>query len=133
MQTVVSVFSVAVAGCTSNEKWSAGDLRIDNNDSTEHAVRVRISETVPNEDAQSSTPTPVSDLNYRLDERYRVGPGTTKIGSVAESSESGHVKVIATMESGAEIERWITLPTRYIWEIDIASDGTLTWAYYGLE
>lgn len=130
----LSACTVAVAGCSSTNRWSAGDLRINNNDSMEYSVQVKVSEVISEGEAKSATPTSGVDVDYRINKRYRVKPGATvKVGSVADPNVSGYVKVVAATENGSEIEWWISVPTRFIWEIDIASDGTLTWAYFGLE
>lgn len=116
------------------ERGEKGDVRIENNDTAEHIVRVRISELVPSTQTDTKAITTDSALEFRIDERYTVSPNSvTKVGTIGGSEESGRVKVVGKLEDGATIERWIEIPTQYVWTIDIASDGELTWKWVGIE
>lgn len=116
------------------ERGEKGDVRIENDDRVKHIVHVRVSEPVPSTQTDTKAMMADSDLNFRTDERYTVSPNSVmKVRTVGGSEESGHVKVIAELEDGATIERWIEIPTQYVWTIDIASDGELTWKWVGIE
>jgi hypothetical protein len=131
-QSLAGAGAVSLAGCTGNGRDDAGDLRIENEDGSEHTVHVRISEVVPATESAPSATTVTPE--FRVDERYTVSPdAVTKVGSVGRSEESGHVKVTAELETGAAIERWIEIPTADVWTVHIASDGAFTWWWVGVE
>jgi len=91
-----------------------------------------ISAVVPGTDSAPSATAATPE--FRVDESYTVSPDTvTEVGSVGRSEESGRVKVTAELETGATIERWIEIPTAYVWTAHIASDGAFTWRWVGIE
>jgi hypothetical protein len=133
-QSLLATGVVSVAGCTNSEQGERGDVRIENEDTTEHTVHVRISELVQSAETASNTPTADAVSEFRINDRYTVAPDSvTKVGSIAQSEGSGRVKATGELKTGETIERWIDIPTQYVWTIHIASDAALTWKWVGIE
>ncbi|WP_440009252.1 hypothetical protein [Halomicrococcus sp. SG-WS-1] len=92
-----------------------------------------ISELIPNAQT-ASTATTDTTPEFRLDERYTITPGSTKrVGSIKHPDQTGHVKITTELDTNVTTERWIAIPTTYIWTLDIRPNGTLSWARTGIE
>lgn len=128
----------ALAGCLNSGEqadWQGGDIRIDNNSETPHTVTLQYSDvTSRGPEVKGFTPTPPDTLEFTEPVEYDAPPeAVTPAGMIAYKDSEGFVKARATVDEMEPIELWIELPVRDIYEINIAADGTVTWAYFGTE
>jgi len=79
-QSLLATGVVSLAGCTNSEQGERGDVRIENEDTTEHTVHVRISELVQSAETASNTPTADAVSEFRINDRYTVAPDSVTKG-----------------------------------------------------
>jgi hypothetical protein len=131
--SAVASASLGIAGCTSNNNERTGKFRIDNRSDRPRTVRITVSSLVPGTETASKTPTADANPEIRLEERYEVEPkSSVHITNLNQSEDSGWVRTVAEM-GDQRIERWVSIPTRFMWTSDIAADGALTWRSSGIE